>query len=81
MDQKYLKNYYEIVQLLRDNNINAEVFLNTKKNLGKQLIMQIREIYRLQLFVEKMSLTIIQLLLKTSKALKVKIIKQFQKQI
>ena len=22
---------------LRDNNINAEVFLNTKKNLGKQL--------------------------------------------
>ena len=37
MDQKYLKNYYEIVDLLRDNNINAEVFLNTKKNLGKQL--------------------------------------------
>ncbi len=37
MDEKYLKNYYEIVDLLRDNNINAEVFLNTKKNLGKQL--------------------------------------------
>src|SRR5210317_2028668 len=37
MDQKYLKNYYELVDLLRDNNINAEVFLNTKKNLGKQL--------------------------------------------
>ncbi len=37
MDQKYLKNYYEIVDLLRKNNINAEVFLNTKKNLGKQL--------------------------------------------
>ena len=37
MDQKYLKNYYEMVNLLRDNNINAEVFLNTKKNLGKQL--------------------------------------------
>ena len=37
MDQKYLKNYYEIVDLLRDNNINAEVFLNSKKNLGKQL--------------------------------------------
>ena len=37
MDQKYLKNYYEIVDLLRENNINAEVFLNTKKNLGKQL--------------------------------------------
>ncbi len=37
MDQKYLKNYYEIVDLLRKNDINAEIFLNTKKNLGKQL--------------------------------------------
>ena len=37
MDESYLKNYYEIVELLRNNNINAEVFLNTKKNLGKQL--------------------------------------------
>ena len=33
MDQKYLKNYYEIVDLLRENNINAEVFLSTKKIL------------------------------------------------
>jgi histidyl-tRNA synthetase len=37
MDQKYLKNYYEIVELLRKNNINTEIFLDTKKNLGKQL--------------------------------------------
>ena len=37
MDEKYLKNYYEIVDQLRDNNINAEVFLDTKKNLCKQL--------------------------------------------
>jgi len=37
MDESYLKNYYEIAELLRNNNINAEVFLNTKKNLGKQL--------------------------------------------
>ena len=37
MEQKYLRNYYEIVDLLRDNNINAEVFLSTKKNLSKQL--------------------------------------------
>ena len=37
MDQKFLKNYYEIVDLLRESNINAEVFLSTKKNLGKQL--------------------------------------------
>ena len=39
MDQKYLKNYYEILDLLRENNINAEVFLDTKKNLGKQLTL------------------------------------------
>ena len=31
MDESYLKNYYEIAELLRNNNINAEVFLNTKK--------------------------------------------------
>ena len=37
MDQKYLKNYYEILKILRDNNINSEVFLDSKKNLGKQL--------------------------------------------
>ena len=37
MDEKYLKNYYELVDQLRGNNISAEVFLNTKKNLGKQL--------------------------------------------
>ena len=37
MDQKYLQNYYEIVDLLRENNISSEVFLNSKKNLGKQL--------------------------------------------
>ena len=39
MDEKYLKNYYEILDLLRDNNINAEIFLDTKKNLGKQLTL------------------------------------------
>ncbi len=39
MDEKYLKNYYEIVDQLRENNINAEIFLNTKKNLGKQLTL------------------------------------------
>ncbi len=37
MDEKYLKNYYELVDQLRGNNISAEVFLNTKKNLSKQL--------------------------------------------
>ncbi len=37
MDQKYLKNYYQILKVLRDNNINSEIFLDGKKNLGKQL--------------------------------------------
>ncbi|MDA9695564.1 histidine--tRNA ligase [Candidatus Pelagibacter sp.] len=39
MDEKYLKNYYEILDLLRNNNINAEIFLDIKKNLGKQLTL------------------------------------------
>jgi histidyl-tRNA synthetase len=37
MDKQYLKNYYEILNTLRDNNINSEIFLDSKKNLGKQL--------------------------------------------
>ena len=37
MDGKYLKNYYEILKVLRDKNINSEIFLDSKKNLGKQL--------------------------------------------
>ena len=36
MDKQFLKNYYEIVNLLRENNINAEIFLDTKKNLSRQ---------------------------------------------
>ena len=37
MNEKYLKNYYEILDILRKNNINSEIFLDSKKNLGKQL--------------------------------------------
>ena len=37
MDEKYLKKYYEILEILRKNNINSEIFLDSKKNLGKQL--------------------------------------------
>tara|TARA_A100001011_G_scaffold175901_1_gene184477 strand:- start:184 stop:1578 length:1395 start_codon:yes stop_codon:yes gene_type:complete len=39
MDRKYLKNYYEILNILRENNINSEIFLDSKKNLGKQLTL------------------------------------------
>ncbi len=37
MDKKYLRNYFEILETLRKNNINSEIFLDSKKNLGKQL--------------------------------------------
>ena len=37
MDEKYLEKYYEILKSLRKNNINSEIFLDSKKNLGKQL--------------------------------------------
>ena len=37
MNEKYLKNYYEILDTLRKNDINSEIFLDSKKNLGKQL--------------------------------------------
>ena len=37
MDEKYLKNYYDILWILRENNINAEIFLDSRKNLMKQL--------------------------------------------
>jgi len=37
MDEEYLKDYYKILKVLRDNNINSEIFLDSKKNLGKQL--------------------------------------------
>ncbi len=37
MDEKYLNDYYKILETLRKNNINSEIFLDSKKNLGKQL--------------------------------------------
>ena len=37
MDEKYLRKYYEILDTLRKNDINSEIFLDSKKNLGKQL--------------------------------------------
>ncbi len=37
MDEKYLNDYYKILESLRKNNINSEIFLDSKKNLGKQL--------------------------------------------
>ena len=37
MDENLLSKYYELLKLLRDNNINSEIFLDPKKNLTKQL--------------------------------------------
>ena len=33
MDEKYLKNYYEILKILRENNINSEIFLDSNKKI------------------------------------------------
>ena len=37
MDSKYLKNYYETLDYLRENGINSELYLDSSKNLKKQL--------------------------------------------
>ncbi len=37
MNPKFLKEYYEILNTLRDNNINSEIFLESNKKLSKQL--------------------------------------------
>ncbi len=37
MDENLLPKYYELLNLLRNNNINSEIFLDPKKNLTKQL--------------------------------------------
>ena len=37
VDEKYLDEYYSIVNLLRDNDINSEIYLDPNKNMRKQL--------------------------------------------
>ena len=37
LDTKYLEQYYKIVNELRENNINSEIYLDPTKNLKKQL--------------------------------------------
>ncbi len=37
LDNKYLKKYYEILDYLRENGINSELYLDSSKNLKKQL--------------------------------------------
>ncbi len=37
LEEKLLKNYYSILNLLRDNGINSELYLDPSKNLKKQL--------------------------------------------
>ena len=37
MDTKFLEKYYEILNTLRDNDINSEIFLESNKKLSKQL--------------------------------------------
>jgi len=37
LDPNYLDQYYKIVNELRENNINSEIYLDSSKNLKKQL--------------------------------------------
>ena len=37
IEESKLENYYEILKVLRDNNINSEIYLEPKKKLSKQL--------------------------------------------
>ena len=37
MDDKYLDKYYELLNILRNNGINSEIFLESNKKLSKQL--------------------------------------------
>tara|TARA_B100001741_G_C16279467_1_gene471545 strand:- start:417 stop:692 length:276 start_codon:yes stop_codon:yes gene_type:complete len=37
MDEKYLDKYYELLNILRKNGINSEIFLESNKKLSKQL--------------------------------------------
>jgi histidyl-tRNA synthetase len=37
IDPKYLDQYYEILNTLRENNVSSEIFLDSKKKLSKQL--------------------------------------------
>ena len=37
LDSKYLKKYYETLNYLRENGINSEIYLDSSKNLKKQL--------------------------------------------
>ena len=38
LDEKYISQYYKIINQLRENNINSEIYLDSSKNLKKQLI-------------------------------------------
>ena len=51
MDENLLPKYYEILKLLRNNNINSEIFLDPKKNLTKQLIYANKRQLQLALIV------------------------------
>ena len=37
MEEKKLDKYYEILKVLRDNDISSEIYLESKKKLSKQL--------------------------------------------
>ena len=38
LDNRFFSKYYELLKLLRDNDINSELYLDSSENLTKQLI-------------------------------------------
>ena len=48
LDPNYLDQYYKIVNDLRENNINSEIYLECNKNLKKQLTYADKKVALLQ---------------------------------
>ena len=45
MEEAKLDKYYELLKVLRDNDISSEIFLESKKNFQNNLNMPRREVF------------------------------------
>ena len=67
MDEKFLDKYYALLNKLRNNGINSEIFLESNKKLSKQLEYANRKDLKLAIICGEMSSKTIPLLLKILK--------------
>ena len=81
MDEKYLKNYYEIVDQLEKITLMQKIFLDTKKNLGKQLTLANKRELNIAVICGDNEFNEGTVTIKILEVLKVKITKHFQNQI